>query len=113
MSSSQRKPTLLEELDALRLKKEAHLKATPGSDPLTDWTGFVKWVFAAYNDQPENIKKERVHIAISSCCHVLYDEGKESKRYFDNETFIKLWLKMAADSPDPLKTFDYMHKKEV
>ncbi|GAU95127.1 hypothetical protein RvY_06802 [Ramazzottius varieornatus] len=113
MASSQRNPTPLQELDALRIKSEAQLKSTVGSDPLNDWTLFIKWVYGLYKEQPDSIQKERVYAAISNCCHALYEQNKSTKRYFDNDTFVKLWLKMAADSPDPLKTFEFMYKEQI
>lgn len=102
-------PKTSSELQMKRAEFEERIKNYKGEDPLGEWISYINWVEASY---PKAGAESGLSQLVQNCCSQFYNGGKETKRYYDDERFAKLWIKMAA-TKSAVKTYAFMFKHEV
>lgn len=90
---------------------EERLKSYHGDDPLVEWIRYIDWIERNCLDEDED-PDSGLSTSIKQCCQKFYAEGKETKKYYNDERFVRLWIKMTKFTP-PVETYQFMDKHGV
>lgn len=92
------------------MELESRIKTYQGDDPLNEWLAFIDWIEKNCHDEEND--SDLLITTIKQCCHKFYADGKETKKYFNDERFTNLWVKMTTFT-SPIETYQFMHKHGV
>ncbi|XP_055343014.1 mitotic checkpoint serine/threonine-protein kinase BUB1 beta-like [Paramacrobiotus metropolitanus] len=99
------------ELNAKRQEFEQRIAEPAGDDPLAEWDAYIQWVESNY---PRGGKESGYNELLTRCCQHFLQCDQESKRYFQDERFVKIWIKFATKDPKlVLESFSFMEKQQI
>lgn len=106
-------PKSSEELCSKRTSFEQKIQDYSGDDPLAEVVSYVNWLESSY---PKGGTESGLEKLLKDWCLKYYNEAVASDEkwhpYFDDERYVKLWLKMTRFS-NPLTIFNTMKKSKV
>ncbi|OQV23861.1 putative Mitotic checkpoint serine/threonine-protein kinase BUB1 [Hypsibius exemplaris] len=102
-------PKASAELNERRAELDRAIVDYQGDDPLAGWVTLINWVEASY---PKGGSQGGLPELLKTCCEHFWKEGRETKRYFDDERFVQIWCKYAAFA-NILVAFAFMHTNAI
>lgn len=85
----------------LRCREFLSTHTLDGDDPLEGWYQYIRW---AEQHFPENGRTENIQKLLHTCLN----KFNSSEEYFQDVRFIKLWLKYAEVSENPLQVYNQL-----
>lgn len=95
--------------DFIQQQKQAfenELRTYSGSDPLSVWYKYIKWVEQNY---PKGGREGHIKQLVTHCLSVL----KDHTNYFDDDRFIDISLKLANLSEKPIEVYNNMYSSNI
>ncbi|GAU93209.1 hypothetical protein RvY_05182 [Ramazzottius varieornatus] len=97
------------DLKQKRAELEAAIESYQGDDPLANWITLIDWIESVY---PKGGAQAGLTQVLKKCANKFFNEGKRSKRYFDDPRFLRVWIKLASHG-DAIKTYQFMSSHEL
>ncbi|GFR21453.1 hypothetical protein TNCT_393361 [Trichonephila clavata] len=85
---------------------EKELRTYTGTDPLSVWCKYIKWVEQNF---PKGGKDGHIEQLIQQCISILKDRSE----YYDDERFIEICLKFANIIPKQNEFYNYMYSHKI